>query len=207
MSVTGNNKPATNLSADTVGSAVLGARNGLAFPRLRFAVPMLVFAGLAIAFGWSLTREPGKVPSPLIGKLVPEFSLPPVKGRTLGLSSANLKGEVSLVNFFASWCAPCRAEHPLFVQLNAYGVVPIHGINYKDQPDHAARWLNTLGDPYTRTGADLDGRVGIEWGVYGLPETFVISKDGRIAHKHIAPLTPKSLEEDILPLIRRLQEQ
>jgi cytochrome c biogenesis protein CcmG/thiol:disulfide interchange protein DsbE len=175
--------------------------------RARFLIPILAFGVLALVFAWGLTLEPSRVPSPLIGKPVPEFSLPPVKGRTLGLSSADLKGEVSLVNVFASWCVPCRAEHPFFVQLNADGVVPIHGINYKDRPEDAARWLNTLGDPYTRTGADLDGRVAIEWGVYGIPETFVINKDGRIAHKHIGPLTRQTLEEDILPLIRKLNQQ
>jgi cytochrome c biogenesis protein CcmG/thiol:disulfide interchange protein DsbE len=138
---------------------------------------------------------------------VPQFSLPPVKGRTLGLSSADLVGEVSLVNVFASWCVACREEHPLFMQLKAGGDVPIHGLNYKDQPDNAARWLNVLGDPYTRTGADRDGRVAIDWGVYGVPETFVITKDGRIAHKHIGPITPKDIEQTILPLVRRLQQQ
>jgi cytochrome c biogenesis protein CcmG/thiol:disulfide interchange protein DsbE len=147
------------------------------------------------------------IPSALIGTSVPKFGLPPVQGRTLGLSSADLVGEVSLVNVFASWCLACREEHPLFMQLKAEGVVPIHGLNYKDDPDNATRWLNTLGDPYTRTGADRDGRVAIDWGVYGVPETFVISKDGRIAHKHIGPLTPEALENTVLPLIRRLRQQ
>jgi cytochrome c biogenesis protein CcmG/thiol:disulfide interchange protein DsbE len=108
---------------------------------------------------------------------------------------------------FASWCVACREEHPLLMRMKADGVLPIHGLNYKDEPDNAARWLNTMGDPYTRTGADRDGRVAIDWGVYGVPETFVIAKDGRIAHKHIGPLTPKTLEDTILPLIRRLRQQ
>src|SRR5205823_8727113 len=136
-----------------------------------------------------------------------KFRLPPVEGRSLGLSSENLYGEVSLVNVFASWCTACRAEHPLFMDIRTKGTVPIHGINYKDEPENAARWLNTLGDPYTRTGADRDGRVSIDWGVYGVPETFVITKDGRIAHKHIGPLTPEALENTVLPLIRRLRQQ
>jgi cytochrome c biogenesis protein CcmG/thiol:disulfide interchange protein DsbE len=138
---------------------------------------------------------------------VPQFSLPPVKGRALGLSNADLVGEVSLVNVFASWCVACRDEHPLFMRMKADGVVPIHGLNYKDQPDSAARWLNTLGDPYMRTGADRAGRVAIDWGVYGVPETFVITKDGRIAYKHIGPLTPDALEKTIRPLIERLRRQ
>ena len=173
--------------------------------RLGYLVPLLIFAALAVILGIGLSLDPRKVPSPLIGKPVPEFSLPPVKGRTLGLASADLKGEVSLVNVFASWCVPCRQEHPLFVELKAKGVVPIHGINYKDQPEAAARWLDELGDPYTRTGADLDGRVSIDWGVYGVPETFLVDREGRIAYKHIGPLTPQIMSEKLLPLIERLR--
>lgn len=175
--------------------------------RYRYLVPVVIFASLAALLGWGLTHNPREIPSALIGKPVPQFSLPPVQGRTLGLSGADLADEVSLVNVFASWCVACREEHPLFMQLKAEGGVPIHGLNYKDQPDNAARWLNTLGDPYTRTGADRDGRVAIDWGVYGVPETFVITKDGRIAHKHIGPLTSKDIEATILPLVRRLRQQ
>lgn len=174
---------------------------------LGYLVPVATFAALAALLGWALTHNPREIPSALIGKPVPQFVLPPVQGRTLGLSKADLMGEVSLVNVFASWCAACRDEHPLFMQLKTGGVVPIHGLNYKDQPDHAARWLDTLGDPYARTGADRDGRVAIDWGVYGVPETFVVTKDGRIAHKHIGPLTPKDVEATILPLVRRLRQQ
>jgi cytochrome c biogenesis protein CcmG/thiol:disulfide interchange protein DsbE len=174
---------------------------------LGYLLPVATFAALAALLGWALTHNPREIPSALIGKPVPEFSLPPVQGRALGLSKADLTGEVSLVNVFASWCAACRDEHPLFMQLKASGGVPIHGLNYKDQPDHAARWLDTLGDPYTRTGADRDGRVAIDWGVYGVPETFVVTKDGRIAHKHIGPLTSKDIEATILPLVRSLRQQ
>src|SRR5258708_4873718 len=172
-----------------------------------FLAPLAVFLGLAIVLAWGMTRDPGTIPSALIGEAVPEFRLPPVKGRTLGLASADLNGEVSLVNVFASWCTACREEHPVFMHLNAAGVVPIHGLNYKDQPDDAERWLNTMGDPYTRTGADISGRVAIEWGVYGVPETFVITKDGRIAYKHIGAVTPEVLGQTIFPLVRRLREQ
>ena len=175
--------------------------------RLRYFVPVAVFVVLALMLGWALTHNPRVIPSALIGKVIPEFSLPPVQGRTFGLSSADLRDEVSLVNVFASWCVACREEHPLFMRLKADSIVPIHGLNYKDAPDNAARWLNTLGDPYTRTGADIDGHVAIDWGVYGVPETFVITKDGRIAYKHIGAVTPKVLEETLLPLIRRLQQQ
>ena len=179
-------------------------RNAL---RLRYGVPIVVFAALALMLAWALNRDPRAIPSALIGQPVPQFALPPVKGRTLGLSSADLKGEISLVNVFASWCVECRAEHPLLLRMKTDAIVPIHGLNYKDSPDDAARWLNSFGDPYTRTGADLNGRVAIDLGVYGVPETFVITKDGHIAYKRIGPLDPEVLQGTILPLIRRLRQQ
>src|SRR3546814_114751 len=126
-------------------------------------------------------------------------------GRTLGLSSADLKGEVSLVNVFASWCTACRYEHPVFMKLKEDGVVPIHGINHRDRPQDAAKWLDDLGDPYTRTGADLNGRVSIEWGVYGVPETFVIDREGRIVFKQVGPVTPEVYRDKIGPLIEELR--
>jgi len=175
--------------------------------RLRFLLPVLAFAALAVALAWGLRTDPRALPSTLIGKPAPHFDLPPVKGRSLGLSTADLTGDVSLVNVFASWCVACRQEHPLFMALKASGAVPIHGLNYKDRPDDAAKWLDTLGDPYTRTGADRDGRVAIDWGVFGVPETFVVTKDGRIAYRHIGPLTDEALDKTILPLVRRLRQQ
>ena len=169
--------------------------------RLPYAIPIAVFIVIAVALGIGLTLNPSEIPSALIGKPVPEFDLPPVEGRTLGLSTKDLKGEVSLVNVFASWCVACREEHPLFMDLARRNVVPIHGLNYKDKPENASRWLDSLGDPYTRTGADLDGRVGIEWGVYGVPETFLVNQAGEIVHKHIGALTPKVFDEKIKPMI------
>jgi len=173
--------------------------------RLVFLLPVTLFIALAVALAWGLTRDPGELPSVLIGKPVPAFALPPVQWRTLGLSSDDLQGEVSLVNVFASWCTACRDEHPLFMRLSASGVVPIHGLNYRDRPEDAAGWLDELGDPYTRTGADRNGRVGIDWGVYGVPETFVVGPDGRIAYKHVGPVTERALNETILPLVARLR--
>jgi len=173
--------------------------------RLVFLLPVTLFIALAVALAWGLTRDPGELPSVLIGKPVPAFALPPVQWRTLGLSSDDLQGEVSLVNVFASWCTACRDEHPLFMRLSASGVVPIHGLNYRDRPEDAASWLDELGDPYTRTGADRNGRVGIDWGVYGVPETFVVGPDGRIAYKHVGPVTERALKETILPLVARLR--
>ena len=174
--------------------------------RLAALVPLIVFLAVGVLLAVGLTLNPREIPSPLIGKPVPEFSLPPVKGRTLGLSSADLKGEVSLVNVFASWCTACRAEHPFLMDLKQKGVVPVHGLNYKDRPADAEQWLNELGDPYTRTGADITGRVAIDWGVYGVPETFVIDRNGRIAYKVIGPLTPQLLQDKVLPLIRELRK-
>lgn len=175
--------------------------------RLGLCIPMLVFAVLAAALGWGLTTDPKSVPSTLIGKPAPEFSLPPVEGGSLGLSTGDLKGEASLVNVFASWCTACLQEHPLFMQLNKEGVIPIHGLNYKDSQNAATRWLSKHGNPYTRTGADVSGRVGIEWGVYGVPETFIVGPDGRIRYKQIGPITPEILEQKLMPVIRRLQRQ
>ena len=151
-------------------------------------------------------RDPSGLPSALLGKPVPNFALPPVRGRQLGLATADLKGEVSLVNVFASWCTVCRVEHPLLLHLKDKGVVHIHAINYKDKPDDAARWLDDFGDPYMRTGADIDGRVGIGWGVYGVPETYVVDRTGHIAFKQVGPITPQALEETILPLVARLKQ-
>jgi len=196
------------MSAQIIATNSLAAVNGRSgIRRIVFLGPLTAFVGLAVVLAWGMTRDPSTIPSALIGKPVPEFTLPPVKGRTLGLASADLNGEVSLVNVFASWCTACREEHPVFMHLNAAGIVPVHGLNYKDQPDDAERWLDTAGDPYTRTGADINGRTAIDWGVYGVPETFVITKDGHIAHKHIGAVTQKDLEDTILPLIRRLRQQ
>lgn len=173
--------------------------------QLLYAAPAAVVAGLAAVLGLGLTRDPRELPSTRIGQQVPNFSLRPVQGRKLGLSSGDVRGDVSLVNFFASWCVACRAEHPLLMAMAKSGAVTIHGINYKDAPADAARWLDTLGDPYTRTGADLDGRVGIEWGLYGVPETYVVSADGRVMHKLAGPLTERIRDTTILPLIERLR--
>ncbi len=168
-------------------------------------LPLVIFAAIAVAFAVGLTLDPKEIPSALIGKPVPEFDLPPVQGQTLGLSTKSLKGEVSLVNVFASWCEACKREHPLLMKLSKQNILPIHGLNYKDKPDDAQAWLDGLGNPYTRTGADIDGRVAIDWGVYGVPETFVVDKKGLIVHKHIGGMTQETFSNKILPIIRRLQ--
>ena len=170
-------------------------------------LPAALFAALAAAFYWGLMNSDDRLPSALIGRAVPEFDLPPIEGRDDGLSSADLQGEVSIVNVWASWCVPCRVEMPLLVELAAQGTVPIHGINYKDAPDAALSFLDETGDPYTRIGADRSGRASLDRGVYGLPETFVIDAQGRIAYKHVGPFDRRSLEQDILPVVRRLQSE
>ena len=171
--------------------------------RLGFLVPLALFAAIAAALGVGLTMDPGTIPTVLKGKAVPEFDLPPVAGREAGLASRDLRvGEVSVVNVFASWCVPCRIEHPLITGLSDAGIA-VYGINHKDRPENAARWLDDFGDPYARTGADLDGRVSIDWGVYGVPETFVVDGQGTIVEKHVGPLTPADIEETILPAIAR----
>ena len=178
-------------------------------PRRGIAImlPLSAFIGITVLLAIGLTMDPRKVPSPLIDKPVPEFQLSPVQGRQPGLSSGDLKGEVSLVNVFASWCVACRQEHPLLLEIDKQNIVPIHGLNYKDKPNDAAGWLDALGDPYTRTGADLNGRAGIDWGVYGVPETFVIDKNGSIAYKHIGPITQQDWETKIRPLVAELQSR
>jgi len=174
--------------------------------RLVTLLPLVIFIVIAIFLGIGLTMDPRLVPSPLINKAVPQFSLPAVKGRKLGLASTDLVGEVSMVNVFASWCTACREEHPILLQIAHDKIVPIHGLNYKDKPDDAANWLDTLGDPYTRVGADIDGRVAIDWGVYGVPETFIIDKTGHIAYKRIGAINLKIWQEKLLPMIRKLQQ-
>ena len=183
------------------GAAGTGAHRRLGL----YLLPIAIFAAIGGLLYLGLYRDPTLVPSPLIGKPVPQFALGPVQGREHGLSSRDLRGEVTLVNVFASWCVACRDEHPLLLALEREGVIPIHGLNYKDAPDAAAAWLDTLGDPYARTGADLDGRVGLDWGVYGVPETFVVDRSGHVAYKHIGPVTPRVLDEVILPLVRALR--
>jgi cytochrome c biogenesis protein CcmG, thiol:disulfide interchange protein DsbE len=176
----------------------------MSFRRFLFLLPVLIFVGVGIGLAVGLTRDPSTLPSPLIDKPVPTFELPSLAGGAgPGFSSADLEGRVSLVNVFASWCVPCRVEHPLLMALAEDGVA-IYGIDYKDPADKAAGWLAELGDPYRAIGADQDGRVAIDWGVYGVPETFVVDREGRIRHRHVGPLQPRDIEETIRPLLAEL---
>jgi cytochrome c biogenesis protein CcmG/thiol:disulfide interchange protein DsbE len=171
-----------------------------------FVLPIALFALLAAGFYAGIGTDTFVLPSPLIDKPAPEFSLPPLPGESRGFSSADLQGKVSLVNTFASWCGPCRAEHPVLNVLAKTKRVPIFGINYKDKPEAAAAWIAELGNPYTRIGAD-DGRVGIDWGIYGVPETFIVDRSGRIRYKHVGPLTEADIEHTVLPLVAKLEKQ
>jgi cytochrome c biogenesis protein CcmG/thiol:disulfide interchange protein DsbE len=172
--------------------------------RLLFLIPLALFALVGGFLAVGLTRDPGTLPSALLDKPAPQFSLPPLAGRDNGLATADLSPGPQLVNVFASWCVPCRVEHPLLMRLSEEGVT-VQGINYKDKPEDAQEFLAELGDPYARIGSDRDGRVGIEWGVYGVPETYVIDRQGRIAYRHVGPLQPRDLERTIRPLLERLR--
>ena len=156
-------------------------------------LPIIIFAGLALIFWKGLSGNPSVLPSVLIGKPVPEFTLPAIEGSTIpGLTSADLKsGEVSIVNIWASWCGPCRQEHPVLMELSKRTDIRLVGINNKDKAENARRFLGTLGQPFAAIGADTDGRVTIDWGSYGVPETFIIDGKGIIRFKWIGPLTPE----------------
>ena len=170
-----------------------------------FALPVVIFAGLAAGLYYGLQNDNESLPSALIDQPAPAFQLPPLPGHEPGFSSADLQGHVSLVNTFASWCTPCRAEHPVLQALAATKRVPIYGIDYKDKAEAARAWIAELGNPYARIGID-DGRVGIDWGVYGVPETFVVDRSGRIRYKHVGPLTEADLTRTILPLVAQLEK-
>lgn len=176
--------------------------------RLIFLLPALVFVVIAAYFLWGLNpeRDPRLIPSAMISKEIPSFELAAVAGTGVeGFSDSDLRqGKVVLVNIFASWCLPCRVEHKYLVQLVEEQGVELYGINYKDDPKDAADWLAELGNPYTRIGAD-PGRAAIDWGVYGVPETFVVDGLGRIRYHHRGPVFPEILESDILPIIRAVR--
>ena len=173
---------------------------------LRFIIPLALFGVLVAFLAVGLKLNPREVPSPLIGKPAPAFALTHLgdAGKTLGRD--DMLGKVWLLNVWASWCVSCREEHPLLVELGKAKLVPIVGLNYKDESVAGKRWLAQNGDPYNVSVIDRDGRVGIDWGVYGVPETFVVDKAGVIRHKHIGPLSAQDLQQKIIPLVRELQK-
>ncbi len=174
---------------------------------MRYLVPLAIFIVLVIFLGVGLKMDPREVPSPLIGKPAPRFSLPQVVDADQAISSEALKGQVSLLNVWASWCASCRQEHPLLLDLARRNVVAIYGLNYKDQREDALAWLAQFGNPYQTSAFDADGKIGIDWGVYGVPETFLIDRQGIIRYKQTGPLTEAIIQEKLLPLIEELQKQ
>lgn len=170
----------------------------------KYLVPLIMFVALGLLLAYGLNLDPRRIPSPLIGKPVPEFDLPSVTDPAHKVSRDSLLGRVYLLNVWASWCVACREEHPFLVVLNERKAVPIIGLNYKDTRPDALQWLSSMGDPYETSISDTDGRVGINLGVYGVPETFVVDKKGIIRYKQIGPLTPEAWEKKIAPLIRQL---
>ena len=171
---------------------------------MRFAIPLVVFLLLVGFFAVGLKRDPREVPSPFIDKAAPAFKLSQLHEEKLAFGPADMKGKVWLLNVWASWCVSCRVEHPLLVEMSRRKVVPIVGLNYKDKRDDGVQWLAKFGNPYDLSAFDEEGRVGIDYGVYGVPETFVIDKAGVIRYKQIGPITPEALEKVILPLIQKL---
>jgi len=176
--------------------------------RLAFIAPVVVFLGIAVALFIGLGRDPKILPSMLIDKPLPAFDLPDARPGTVdrGLASTDFTGEPMLLNVFGSWCVSCRVEHPMLLRLSQEGV-PVHGLNWKDPGDAGARWLADLGDPYSRIGYDPTGRTGIDLGVTGAPETFVIDKRGIVRYRHVGPITPDVWDETLAPLMARLRAE
>jgi cytochrome c biogenesis protein CcmG/thiol:disulfide interchange protein DsbE len=171
----------------------------------RYLLPLGVFLVLVVFLGIGLGLNPREIPSPLIDKPAPAFELTQLHQPEKRFATKDMLGKVWLLNVWASWCVSCREEHPVLVELSKSNVVPIYGLNYKDKRDDALGWLQQFGNPYGLSVFDSDGRVGIDFGVYGVPETFVIDKAGVIRYKQIGPVTPQALEQKILPIVRKLQ--
>jgi len=186
-------------------------------PRIRLGVvlPLIIFAALTVLFFVALfSGDPSKLPSALIGKPVPEFVLPPVEGLKSGAGAVPgftnqdlARGEVSLVNVWASWCGPCHIEHPFLTQLAERGDIAMYGLNYKDNASAARRFLGRYGNPYKAVGQDDNGRIAINWGVYGVPETFIVDGAGAIVFKHVGPLDADVIENRLLPAVEKAREQ
>lgn len=173
----------------------------------RYLIPLILFAVLVVFLAIGLGRDPHEVPSPLINKAAPSFKLPQLKDPSKSFSAEEMRGRVWLLNVWASWCISCRDEHPLLLEYQRGGAVPIYGLNYKDKPEDALAWLQELGDPYVLSVSDLDGKVGIDYGVYGAPETYLIDQQGVIRFKQIGPITRDVWTRNILPLVQELNRQ
>ncbi len=174
---------------------------------LKYIIPLVIFIVMAVFLAVGLNLNPRDIPSPLIDKPAPAFSAPKLGAPSETLSQADMKGKVWLFNVWASWCVSCRSEHPILNQLAQQKAAVIVGLNYKDEPDAAKNWLTQLGNPYDVSIMDQEGRIGIDWGVYGVPETFVIDKKGVIRYKHTGPVTSQDVQAIFLPLIAKLQAE
>lgn len=171
---------------------------------LRYLLPLLVFLGIAFFLYRGLSLNPRELPSPLIGKTVPQFDVPVLNDASRRLTSAELRGKVYLLNVWGSWCVSCREEHPVLVELAKQGTIPIYGLNWKDKQEDATAWLQRFGDPYVASGVDRDGKVAIDFGVYGAPETYLVDRAGVIRFKQTGPLTKEIFEQKIVPLVAKL---
>ncbi|MDT4956061.1 MAG: cytochrome c biosis protein CcmG, thiol:disulfide interchange protein DsbE [Acidobacteriota bacterium] len=172
----------------------------------KFILPLALFLVLVVFLAIGLSRDPHEIPSPLVDKPAPAFALPVLSDPQQSFKLQEMRGKVWLLNAWASWCVACREEHPVLLELSRSGVVPIYGLDYKDERQDALAWLDEFGNPYTQVLSDADGRVGIDYGVYGVPETFVIDRNGVIRYKQIGPITEEALEKKIIPLVKELQK-
>ena len=173
---------------------------------MRYLIPLVLFIGLVAFLAIGLGRDPHEVPSPLINKPAPNFQLAQLHDPSKQFSATEMQGKVWLLNVWASWCVSCREEHPVLVQLSRTGSVPIYGLNWKDQREDAISWLGELGNPYVLSVSDSEGRVAIDYGVYGAPETYLIDKNGVIRFKQIGPIDQDVLDKKILPLVKQLNQ-
>jgi cytochrome c biogenesis protein CcmG, thiol:disulfide interchange protein DsbE len=174
---------------------------------LKYLIPLGLFLVLVVFLAIGLGRDPHEVPSPLINKAAPTFRLPQLKAPDKTFSAEDMRGKVWVMNVWASWCISCRDEHPLLLEYAKSGAVPIYGLNLKDRPEDSLAWLSELGDPYVLSASDLEGRVAIDYGVYGAPETYLIDQGGVIRYKHIGPVTPDVWSDKFLPLVQELNRQ
>ena len=172
----------------------------------RFAIPLAIFIVLVVFLAIGLGHDPHEVPSPLINKPAPAFQLRQLQDPTKTFSAQEMRGKVWLLNVWSSWCISCREEHPVLLEFSRSGNVPLYGLDYKDKPEDALGWLRDFGNPYVLSAMDTDGRVGIDYGVYGVPETYLIDRDGVIRFKQVGPLTPEILQKTVLPLVKDLNK-
>ena len=173
---------------------------------MRYLIPLVLFLGLVVFLAIGLTRDPHEVPSPLINRPAPTFKLAQLADPSKTFSAEEIRGKVWLLNVWATWCVVCREEHPMLLEIERSGAVPIYGLDSKDKREDAIAWLRELGDPYVLSVSDFDGRVGIDYGVYGAPETFLIDKNGVIRFKRIGPITPDVWQKEMLPLVKELNK-